>query len=202
MSFLSRKLRVWARFVRFSRLVAGPKYQDLIKDRLVESFRVVNRFLGELEIEYCLIYGTLLGHYREGDIIKGDNDIDLGTFEPNYSRIVSQADRLPPGYTLHDTTHRHNGPKLYVASPDGWEVDIYFFRDLGEQLQSTTIESNSVHMLPFAKDLMLPLQATEFVGQKTWVPHQSEAWLRHSYGYLGPDAYLDKQTSLWKKLGQ
>jgi len=31
----------------------------------------------ELEITYCLGQGTCLGFYRDGDFIKGDNDIDI-----------------------------------------------------------------------------------------------------------------------------
>lgn len=160
---------------------------------------MANSFLTQLEVDYFIIYGTLLGHYREGSIIEGDEDVDFASFEDHYQTIKDGARLLPPGYQLHDTSARHKGPKLYITDPYGWEMDIYFFREKDGAFQSTAIESNTVHMAPFARELVWPLKQANFLGQSTWVPNKTEDWLKHSYGYLGADGHFDNKTQLWYK---
>lgn len=182
-------------------MVAGPERAEKVRKQLLACYQVVNQFLTEAEVEYFITFGTLLGYHREGDIIKGDEDIDFATFVPHYEKLLSRAHLLPPGYQLHDTSPAHNGPKLYVSGPMGWEADIYFMRDEGDALRSTAVESNRAHMQPIGKKLVLPLRSVTFLEEQTWVPSQVEEWLEHFYGYLGADAVYDPSTCLWRKKG-
>src|SRR5436190_4370531 len=54
-------------------------------------------------IDYWCDFGTLLGYYREGDIIRGDKDVDLSALITEKPKIVALADvfRLR-GYVLTD----------------------------------------------------------------------------------------------------
>lgn len=160
---------------------------------------MVNRFLGQLEIEYFIAYGTLLGYHRGEGIVLGDDDVDFGTFVSNHQTILDNGSLLPPGYKLWDSSHRHNGPKLYVQGPHGWEADIYMFVEDGRELTSTAVEYYRRHMEPFSRDLINPLQKVRFLEQDTWVPNKIEGWLVHCYGYLGRDAVFDKNEGIWRQ---
>jgi len=47
-----------------------------------------NKALTELNIPYWLVYGTLLGLYRNGKFIEHDDDIDVGLFLNYYSKDI------------------------------------------------------------------------------------------------------------------
>ena len=54
-------------------------------------------------IDYWCDFGTLLGLYREGDIIRGDKDADLGILESERPRLMALASTFEAdGYELTD----------------------------------------------------------------------------------------------------
>jgi phosphorylcholine metabolism protein LicD len=55
----------------------------------VENLREVKDVLNKNGVEFWLDSGTLLGAVRDGKIIEWDNDIDLGTWYNNVTRIIS-----------------------------------------------------------------------------------------------------------------
>lgn len=60
-----------------------------LKEQALKNLIDVKGAFDELEIPFCLMDGTLLGAYRDGDFIKGDyNDIDIG-FDAKYSKKIS-----------------------------------------------------------------------------------------------------------------
>jgi hypothetical protein len=193
-----RQLRVLLRNIRYSRLVCGSQQVARIRASLAEVYSVTNHFLRSLDVDYWLVYGTLLGCYREGQLIAGDRDVDFGAHEKEYTKIWRARDRLPAGFHLIDTSRRHYGPKLYVVH-HGWEADIYFYRDANHQLQSYEKSSNRGDMQPFPKAFVYPLQATTFLGEPTNIPQDARAYLEHTYGYIGKDAVKDKTTGYWRK---
>jgi len=60
-----------------------------LKEQALKNLIDVKGAFDELGIPFCLMDGTLLGAYRDGDFIKGDyNDIDIG-FDAKYSKKIS-----------------------------------------------------------------------------------------------------------------
>lgn len=59
--------------------------EELAAKNLME----VKEILGKLGIKYWLDWGTLLGAVRDGKIIEWDHDIDLGTMDDSWEKIVS-----------------------------------------------------------------------------------------------------------------
>jgi len=55
----------------------------------VENLREIKDILDKNGVEFWLDQGTLLGAVRDGKIIEWDNDIDLGTWYNNVTRLVS-----------------------------------------------------------------------------------------------------------------
>jgi hypothetical protein len=174
--------------------------EEAKRKQLEEVYRVTNRFLYNLGVEYWLVYGTLLGYYRHGQIIRGDQDVDLGAHEKEYHAIWQARDRLPSGFKMYDTSHKHYGPKLYVASR-AWEVDIYFYKDQDGQLQSYEKSKNIGDMQPFPREFVYPLTPTTFLGEPTNVPHDTKGYLLHTYRYIGENAVRDPKTGYWYPAG-
>jgi hypothetical protein len=194
---LRRRVRVWTRDARYSRLVLGDRRVRAIRAELETVYRATNRFLRSLGVDYWLVYGTLLGYHREGRLLDGDRDVDFGAHEKEYPRIWQARRALPAGFRLYDTSHRHHGPKLYVAY-QSWEADIYFYKDAGGRLQSWETSRNPGDTAPFPRELVYPLRPATFLGESTNVPHDAEAYLVHTYGYIGRDAVRDPTTGYWR----
>ena len=189
-----RNLRLVLRHIRFFR-----PWDPVNKARvaaLEDLFRGVNRFLRDLEIDYWLVFGTLLGYHREGGIISFDYDIDFGAHERDYQKILKHRGTLPHGFRMYDTSHRHPGPKLYIAYK-GWEADIYFYEERDATLQCLLNSDVQGDKRPFPESYVYPLRETTFLGEKTFIPNQVEPYLVHMYGYIGRDAWQDRKTGYW-----
>ena len=191
---LRRNVRLLIRHIRFFR--PWDRENRARMELLHELFRVINRYLRDLGVEYWLAYGTLLGYYREGRIIRHDKDIDIGAHEKEYLKIREGRKRLPAGFKMYDTSYKHRGPKLYVTYK-GWEADLYFYEDTGAQLRSYEHSNNLGETTPFPKSYVYPLGETTFLGEKTFIPHQPEALLLHHYRCIDKDALQDEATGYW-----
>lgn len=194
---LSRQCRLLVRHARYGR-ASFLRRDSAVKVRvLTEVFHGVNAYLRSLGVDYALGYGTLLGWHRERRILPHDYDIDFIAPVEAYPAIKASGAALPFGFTLHDTSYRHFGPKLYVSYL-GWEADIYFLRTEGACLRSTEDCVNPGDVAPFPRDFFYPLQTAEFLGVPTFVPARPVDLLTLHYGYLGPDAVRDPVTRLFK----
>lgn len=194
---LRRNARLLLRHLRYGTASFRRQPSVVRTAALQKLFRDVNAHLSDLGIPYALAYGTLLGWYRERDLIAHDYDIDFAAPASAYPTVLASQSRLPPGFELYDTSHRHRGPKLYV-NHGGWEADIYFYTEDGDQLCSTEQSRNPGDMLPFPRAYFFPVQPVSFLGVQTFVPAQPEAVLRHVYRYLGPDAERDPVTRYFR----
>ncbi len=192
-----RQLRLLSRHARHGRASFAGAPSARKAAELGTLFAVVNAFLRDLQIDYALAYGTLLGWHRERRILPHDRDIDFATPVANYRAVWDARSRLPSGFTMHDTSHRHRGPKLYVDYRN-WDADIYFFEEKDGHLASLENCINPGDIAPFPRAYFFPVQRAEFLGQNTFVPAQPEALLLHHYGYLGADGERDPVTRYFR----
>ena len=197
-----RNLCLLRRHLRHGRASFGRAASAAKSRELTTLFRTINTHLQSLEIDYFLTYGTLLGWLRDGRPLPHDKDIDLAAPVATFETIWASRSRLPVGFTMHDTSHRHPGPKLYVEYR-GWEADIYFLREeAGGKLRTLESSANPGDMLPYPREWFFPPQPAVFLGESTFVPAQSLTYLEHIYHYLGPDAELDPETRYYRPRGQ
>ncbi|MEC4802802.1 MAG: LicD family protein [Jaaginema sp. PMC 1079.18] len=192
---LKRNWRLMVRHSKYYRPFKADRNQAVIHQKLKTIFQVTNQFLSQLNVEYWIAYGTLLGYYREQNLIPGDGDVDFGLSEQYYQTIWQARNQLPQGFQMYDTSCYHFGPKLYITH-DGWEADLYFYQDRGNQLQSYE-NAKICYRKSFPKTYIYPLQQANFLEEVTWIPQQTEALLTHTYRYLGKDAVRDSQTGYW-----
>ena len=197
LSMCRRDLRVLWRHGRFSSAyftLAGRRARTAA---LVRLFRTVNAHFAGLGVDYWINFGTLLGWHRTGAILVQDRDVDFGAPVAAFERIWQSRHTLPPGFRLFDTSFRHPGPKLYFCH-QGWEADVYFYAEEQGRLHALLHSPYPSDTAPFPREWVYPLQPVMLHEAATFAPAQPEAWLRHTYGYIGPDAVRDRATGYFR----
>ncbi len=164
---------------------------------LWELFDLSNQFMKDLDIEYWVNFGTLLGFYRENGIIAHDIDIDFGCHERYYELILENQAKLPAELNLHDTSNRHNGPKLYM-SYKGFDADIYFYREEDGQFHSYEKTHWENDKAPIPVQQVIPTKTITIKGMETQLPNDPEAYLKTIYGSLRSDAIRNPKTGYWE----
>lgn len=166
---------------------------------LTELYQYSVDFLNTVGEEYWLDFGTLLGYHREGGIIPHDIDADFGMHEKSYKKVLANKSRLSPKVKFYDSSHRHRGPKLYF-NYKGFDVDIYFYEDLGDAVRNYEDTSWPNERREMPKEIVYPLQDVNFLGKTCLIPSKSKEYLEYIYGYLGIDAKRNQQTGFWEKI--
>ena len=170
---------------------------ELRRQVLWELFDLSNQFMQDLGIEYWVNYGTLLGFYRENNIIGHDIDIDFGCAEEHYPYILSMLDKLDPKLTMYDTSFRNLGPKLYM-SYKGFDADIYFYKIKDEQLYTFEKTSWGNYNAPIPANLAFPTKELTVNGISTREPNDTKEYLKTIYGSLEKGAVRNSKTGYWE----
>ena len=194
---LTRQLRLLVRHVRYADSAWSESGRRARAEALETLFRGVNAWLRETGVEHWICYGTLLGWWREGRILAHDRDVDFAAPLAAYATLKAAASRLPRGFTMHDTSHLHGGPKFYI-SYRGWEADVYFMVETEGTLLPILNSTLPGDTTPFPRELFYPARDAVFHGVDTRVPAEPERYLRHIYGYIGPNAELDPVTRYYR----
>jgi len=101
------------------------------KDVLIALKSVFN----ELEINWFLVYGTLLGAYRDKDFISHDVDIDIGVLFTNYSKEIEKI-MLKNGFIKKHQFVVDNGEFAIEETYEyrGVGIDIFYFKVIENKL--------------------------------------------------------------------
>lgn len=87
--------------------------------------------LDKHQTKFFLIYGTALGAYRDGEFLKGDYDIDLGSFDPSHREEIKD-DLIRLGFevgVIHDTSTNTQKPSKMILAERNIRVDTFFFEE-------------------------------------------------------------------------
>lgn len=87
------------------------RMQDVQKDIL---FSIVD-ICEEYEIEYFLMYGTLIGAVRHGGTIPWDYDIDIAMTRENYMKFYQVASKMPEWLERYDINIMGSGDLEYLS---------------------------------------------------------------------------------------
>lgn len=66
-------------------------------DSRIKDLEDVKKVFEKFGVKFYLVYGALLGHYRDGDFLPGDDDIDLAVID-----TIDYETRKKIGWTLYD----------------------------------------------------------------------------------------------------
>ncbi|MFT7036848.1 MAG: phosphorylcholine metabolism protein LicD [Cyclobacteriaceae bacterium] len=166
---------------------------------LEQIYQVTNQYLKTLNVGYWLDFGTLLGYYRERNILLHDVDVDFGISEVDFEKTWTSRHLLPKGFTMYDTSHKHRGPKLFI-SYKGFDVDLYFYEDQGKKIASYEESKYPSDSKPLDKHLVFPIKEIEFLGSSTFIPNAPKEYLEHYYGYIGANRIRDQSTGYWMEI--
>ncbi len=189
---------MWGRFIRHSPLFFFDDRAGRQRRAVGHLYDVMNTALMGSGQDFWLSGSSLLGLYRDGDILRGDYDVDFSALTPSYPALVEALSTLPSSMRLEDTSYRHLGPKLYDHK-HGWEGDVYFYTPNGEGLDYCLRTPYPADRVPLPRDLIFPLQQVEFLGQVTKAPRDIEGYLRFKYGYIEADARRDLTSGYYVK---
>jgi lipopolysaccharide cholinephosphotransferase len=132
-------------------------------------------------IDYWCDFGTLLGIYRDGDIIRGDKDADLSIEATETPRIMALAGALRAmGYDLTDRGGRARKLLRIYDRRTRYYVDIYPYERIGANLRS--VLASPAEDIPLA--LVARRASVPFLGTTIVVPEDVPAVLRHRYGSM------------------
>src|SRR5262249_11376772 len=124
-------------------------------------------------------FGTLLGLYRDGDIIPSDKDADLSILAAEKARIMALADAFRAhGYELTDQGGRARKLLRIIDARTRYYVDIYPYVPDGAVLRS--VWASPQEDIPLA--LVSRRVSTSFLGAPVTVPADVPAVLHHRYG--------------------
>jgi hypothetical protein len=130
-------------------------------------------------IDYWCDFGTLLGFHREGDIIRGDKDVDLSILVSETPRIMALAGALAArGYLLTDRGGRAGRLIRIYEARTRYYVDLYPYRVDGPMLRS--VIASPQEDIPEA--LVARRVRASFLGATVLIPEDVPAVLTHRYG--------------------
>lgn len=154
------------------------------RDELVEILAKTRDALHSLGYQAFAVGGTVLGPYRDGDLLPHDDDGDLAVYfdtsDPvDVARGILNLQRQlrALGYRVRPHSHAHLqvypplddvDPKLYV------DIFAAFFKD-GMINQPFHVRG------PFMREQLLPFSEVEVRGEKFPVPADTAAWLETNY---------------------
>jgi hypothetical protein len=141
--------------------------------------RDVCRIFEAHHVDYWCDFGTLLGFYRERDIINGDKDADFSILETEKPRIMALADVLRAnGYDLTDRGGRARKVIRIYEAKTRYYVDIYPFVANGGMLRSVLASPQE----DIPAHLVARRKPASFLGASVLVPEDVPGLLRHRYG--------------------
>jgi len=154
------------------------------RETIVRNLLAARSILESLGIRFWLTDGTLLGYFREGDIIAHDADVDLGLMIDAYSdAIISEFRRR--GFDLkYVLGEKKQGLELSFIR-DGVKVDLFFFYREGDRLWHGAWEGfdkgRKRNLIKYYYE-PFELREVEFLGAVFNVPADTLKYVETKYG--------------------
>jgi len=148
-------------------------------------FRDTIRACESVGIKPFLVFGTLLGHVREGGLIAHDDDIDLGFMDEDFQKsdLLSEA-MLKKGYKV----RRKDDYMISMAHPRCREFFIDFWRVYnkdGQMLIGMTGQGENngkFFTYVFPSEVFSSFRRVTFLRQSVLIPQEPENFLSITYG--------------------
>jgi phosphorylcholine metabolism protein LicD len=77
-----------------------------------------------LEVKYCLVFGTLLGIYRDGGLIEHDTDTDIAVWLEEESKLIKTVEKMEENELM----LTRFTPNIVSFTRGGDYIDVYLYR--------------------------------------------------------------------------
>ena len=130
----------------------------------------IKRILDSYEIKFWLIFGTLLGIYRNGELIPYDTDTDLAIFYEDGPMLFTSFDSfIEEGFKI-----SCDNKQQIILTRGGVHTDIFLLKLIGKKRGWKEIMYDDSSFRTF--------KTIEFLGQDWRIPDDTEKWLKYTYG--------------------
>ena len=153
---------------------------DNIRKGLVEA----NDVLRDIGVRVWLTDGTLLGYFRENDIIAHDFDADLGCLIEDFSEEIISAFQKNGWELAYVWGEKKQGLELTFRK-DQVKVDIFFFyKDEDGRLWHGAWRKHDKKSLNLIKYYYDPfeLKEVDFLGSRFFIPKDTLKYVTTKYG--------------------
>ena len=152
------------------------------RQEMALALRDITQALDASGVPYWINCGTLLGWYRDGDFICGDNDVDIAVDIEDVPRLKPFMMKLP---------HFKVKTRYYKGVPQGLQIykrhflarivyaDVYFTRRVGNSVE---FDGGRHGKVSFKATDIYPLRRVQWKGCTIGVPADPSAWLAANYG--------------------
>ena len=157
--------------------------------------------LNQNEIRYTLICGSLLGAYRDKNIIEGDDDFDLGLFAKDYEKV---RQLLIDNNIVIKALWRREISILSTPPIPKCQIDLFFLEKEGSNLYLYSQKPNPLSKKwnlewrrQFPAKYFKEFVPIDFIGLEVMIPKDTEKILEHHYGnWKVKDS--NAEGNLWK----
>lgn len=186
----------------------------------VELGVIVKNILNQQSLKWFIENGTLLGAFRTGISVPGDDDFDIAVlYDTNKDSLEYQQQKLlkfiqtklPDQYLIRSVSTYARKLEVYLPSAGYYHlkaprynnaifhnvtVDLQAYVDSGD---GYFIRQYPTNMRCTPKHLILPLKTTQFHNESFNAPNKIKLWLKAAYGYIGENAVYNERTQLYEE---
>lgn len=167
---------------RDDRVDAAEDKRDFDPEAAADTLRFVNATLRKKGLRPFLMSGTLLGYFRDGQIMPHDKDVDIGIIGWEHQYDVAQA--LADTGRFRIDFFELKGDRTFLFAPKDIHnqvaIDIFFYHDKGDHfLHGINFNIGYLQNFRFSK---FGLKETKFLGEQFWIPDNPVRNLQENYG--------------------
>lgn len=205
--------------------ITTNNYEDKVKDcqkhgplRLKLAVHLVS-ILNKSGLAWFLDTGTLVGAFRDGKMLKHDDDFDIGIlcakkqFHDLYTQIKdylidSQYEiRLIQSYTTKLEVYDPNFDKYNFGPNNEYDyynvtidLQLYYQPDMSSTIVETTYTKDNYNKnTKFNINNIVPTSTIVYEGYIFNCPNKPKEYLETHYGYIGPNAIYNPKTMKYEK---
>ena len=142
-----------------------------------------------LEVKYCIVFGTLLGIYRDGNIIEHDTDTDIAVWIDNEEELIKIVEKMKENKLIPTRLT----PKMISFTRGGDYTDIYFYEKENTESENLINHPSYGTLTPadFSKN-----NTVSFNNRELACPVNPEVYFQKLYGSDWRTPIKDKHAIL------
>ena len=168
------------------------------RELALKHLREADEILTSEGVDYCLMFGTLLGLLRHGDFIPWDDDIDIIIFDTEKFQERCKKKFEEKGYVVLKDIRRFSLIPLLPFFKMKMDCGYRIYSEQGRSIPGVSwkfpwlgvwrpVLKNKAMTLPPEKfvynyDDFFPLQRKAFLGFSVWIPNSAEKVLSDYFG--------------------
>lgn len=201
--------------------ITVDNYMDKVKDcekhgplRLQLALHL-QPILNDSKITWFLDTGTLMGAYRDGKMLKHDDDFDIGIccndieYKKLFNLIKTNIDpkykvRLISSYTTKLEVYDESYGKYNFGQDNKYDyhnvtidIQLYLLKNNGKVVTTYKKDeydkNTNLHI-----DMISPTKTILYENYYFNCPNDAEAFLKAHYGYIGPNALYNTETKKYE----